>query len=166
MAFTKIAFDDGLYELSWKPPVKGDDDITNYTIFWCDHDRDRPYQCQVSAAVYIIPFLREILIGAVRENTYELRSIISIVAVAFFNQDKVPGTLLVLGIELVRRNLFFFQKQLAHTEYSSSFFSLSVTFISAYFWILRIDLSSQYLTQHLKKVLCAKIAVMEFNKKV
>ncbi|XP_011502285.1 PREDICTED: cytokine receptor [Ceratosolen solmsi marchali] len=46
IAFTKIAFDDGLYELSWKPPIGGDDEITNYTIFWCENDRDRPYQCQ------------------------------------------------------------------------------------------------------------------------
>ncbi|CAB0032240.1 unnamed protein product [Trichogramma brassicae] len=46
VAFTKIAFDDGLYELSWKPPVSGLADINNYTIFWCENDRDRPYQCQ------------------------------------------------------------------------------------------------------------------------
>ncbi|KAJ8664784.1 hypothetical protein QAD02_006446 [Eretmocerus hayati] len=44
-AFTKIAFDDGLYELSWKPPVVGSKDITDYTIFWCQNDRDWPYQC-------------------------------------------------------------------------------------------------------------------------
>ncbi|KAL7307372.1 hypothetical protein TKK_0000559 [Trichogramma kaykai] len=46
VAFTKIAFDNGLYELSWKPPVSGLADINNYTIFWCENDRDRPYQCQ------------------------------------------------------------------------------------------------------------------------
>ncbi|XP_066588811.1 uncharacterized protein [Prorops nasuta] len=44
IAFTKIAFDGGLYELSWKPPI-GTNDIVNYTIFWCDNERDRPYQC-------------------------------------------------------------------------------------------------------------------------
>ncbi|XP_076245773.1 cytokine receptor domeless [Calliopsis andreniformis] len=44
IAFTKIAFDEGLYELSWKPPIMNME-ITNYTIFWCDNDRDRPYQC-------------------------------------------------------------------------------------------------------------------------
>ncbi|XP_058807695.1 cytokine receptor isoform X2 [Phymastichus coffea] len=46
IAFTKIAFEDGLYELSWKAPIGGDKEITNYTIFWCENDRDRPYQCQ------------------------------------------------------------------------------------------------------------------------
>nr|XP_034172692.1 uncharacterized protein LOC117600854 [Osmia lignaria]XP_034172693.1 uncharacterized protein LOC117600854 [Osmia lignaria] len=44
IAFTKIAFDGGLYELSWKPPNMNIE-ITNYTIFWCDNERDRPYQC-------------------------------------------------------------------------------------------------------------------------
>lgn len=45
-SFTKIAFEGGKYELSWKPPVNIDSKkIDNYTIFWCDHDRDRPYQC-------------------------------------------------------------------------------------------------------------------------
>ncbi|KAK2586334.1 hypothetical protein KPH14_010628 [Odynerus spinipes] len=44
IAFTKIAFDGGLYELSWKPPNMNTE-ITNYTIFWCDNERDRPYQC-------------------------------------------------------------------------------------------------------------------------
>ncbi|XP_076280238.1 cytokine receptor domeless isoform X2 [Lasioglossum baleicum] len=45
IAFTKIAFHGGLYELSWKPPTMSTE-ITNYTIFWCDNDnRDRPYQC-------------------------------------------------------------------------------------------------------------------------
>ncbi|XP_015122629.1 cytokine receptor [Diachasma alloeum] len=44
LAFTKIAFEDGLYELSWKPPIMNAE-ITNYTIFWCDNERDRPYQC-------------------------------------------------------------------------------------------------------------------------
>ncbi|KAJ9579351.1 hypothetical protein L9F63_024541 [Diploptera punctata] len=45
-SFTKIAFEGGKYELSWKPPVNSDRmKIDNYTLFWCDHDRDRPYQC-------------------------------------------------------------------------------------------------------------------------
>ncbi|XP_043508865.1 cytokine receptor [Frieseomelitta varia] len=44
IAFTKIAFDGGLYELSWKAPIMNKE-ITNYTIFWCDNERDRPYQC-------------------------------------------------------------------------------------------------------------------------
>lgn len=41
---TKIAFDGGLYELSWKSL---NENITNYTIFWCENERDRPYQCAV-----------------------------------------------------------------------------------------------------------------------
>ncbi|XP_039307357.1 uncharacterized protein LOC105199782 isoform X2 [Solenopsis invicta] len=46
LAFTKIAFENGLYELSWKPPfVDPKHNIQNYTIFWCDNERDRPYQC-------------------------------------------------------------------------------------------------------------------------
>lgn len=44
IAFTRMAFENGLYELSWKPPILHKD-ITNYTIFWCDNERDRPYQC-------------------------------------------------------------------------------------------------------------------------
>lgn len=44
LAFTKIAFAEGLYELSWKPPISNSE-IVNYTIFWCDNERDRPYQC-------------------------------------------------------------------------------------------------------------------------
>ncbi|XP_025262326.1 cytokine receptor-like isoform X1 [Camponotus floridanus] len=42
--FTKMAFEKGLYELSWVPPIRHET-ITNYTIFWCDSKRDRPYQC-------------------------------------------------------------------------------------------------------------------------
>ncbi|XP_014213058.1 cytokine receptor [Copidosoma floridanum] len=45
-AFTKIAFEDGLYELSWKAPAIGSANIKNYTIFWCENERDRPYQCE------------------------------------------------------------------------------------------------------------------------
>ncbi|XP_018331539.1 cytokine receptor [Agrilus planipennis] len=43
-AFTKIAYGDGKYQLSWEHP-KTSEPIVNYTIFWCAHDRDRPYQC-------------------------------------------------------------------------------------------------------------------------
>ncbi|XP_066996548.1 cytokine receptor [Anabrus simplex] len=45
ISFTKIAFGTRLYELSWKPPSGHGDLIENYTIFWCDNPRDRPYQC-------------------------------------------------------------------------------------------------------------------------
>ncbi|CAD6201388.1 GSCOCT00000191001.2-RA-CDS [Cotesia congregata] len=44
LAVTKIAFDEGLYELSWKSPLLSNQ-IINYTIFWCENERDRPYQC-------------------------------------------------------------------------------------------------------------------------
>lgn len=47
LAVTKIAFDEGLYELSWKSPLLSNQ-IINYTIFWCENERDRPYQCTVS----------------------------------------------------------------------------------------------------------------------
>jgi hypothetical protein len=46
LTFTKIEFGAGVYELSWKEPLKAKN-IANYTIFWCDSDRDRPYQCTV-----------------------------------------------------------------------------------------------------------------------
>lgn len=48
-AFTKIAFGDGNYELTWEKPrdITGIV-ITNYTLFWCEHNKDRPYQCTVS----------------------------------------------------------------------------------------------------------------------
>lgn len=52
-SFTKIAFDKGIYELSWKLPEKTND-IKNFTIFWCENDRDRPYQCTVSHFKYIL----------------------------------------------------------------------------------------------------------------
>ncbi|XP_066999474.2 cytokine receptor [Anabrus simplex] len=44
ISVTKIAFSPRLYELSWKPSDK-EDLIENYTIFWCNNVRDRPYQC-------------------------------------------------------------------------------------------------------------------------
>ena len=44
-SFTKIAYSDKLFELSWLPP-KDDQKIVNYTVFWClsENNRDRPYQ--------------------------------------------------------------------------------------------------------------------------
>ncbi|KAK7792052.1 hypothetical protein R5R35_014563 [Gryllus longicercus] len=44
VSFTKIAFHDGIYELSWKAPSESPN-IESYTIFWCLNGRDRPYQC-------------------------------------------------------------------------------------------------------------------------
>lgn len=51
VSFTKIAFGSGKYELSWEQPRTGYGSVKNYTIFWCTHDRDRPYQCSVSLFV-------------------------------------------------------------------------------------------------------------------
>lgn len=47
VSFTKIALNKTEYELSWKPPASASNrsKIENYTIFWCNHERDRPYQC-------------------------------------------------------------------------------------------------------------------------
>ncbi|XP_075218281.1 cytokine receptor domeless isoform X2 [Lycorma delicatula] len=44
LTFTKIDFDNGMYELSWQKPT-GNPKVENYTIFWCQHDKDRPYPC-------------------------------------------------------------------------------------------------------------------------
>ena len=49
LAFTKIAYSDQLFEVSWQPPTK-DQEVENYTVFWCrsHNNRDRPYQvCNV-----------------------------------------------------------------------------------------------------------------------
>lgn len=37
------------YDLSWQPPKDTAEAalVTNYTIFWCRNERDRPYQCAV-----------------------------------------------------------------------------------------------------------------------
>ncbi|XP_065215488.1 cytokine receptor-like [Planococcus citri] len=43
--FTKIDYGDGIYELSWTPPDNLQDKIVNYTTFWCESEKDRPYQC-------------------------------------------------------------------------------------------------------------------------
>lgn len=52
ISFTKMAFDErGVFELSWKNASSQKSSITNqlsdYTIFWCENDKDRPYQCNV-----------------------------------------------------------------------------------------------------------------------
>ncbi|KAJ8973280.1 hypothetical protein NQ317_019546 [Molorchus minor] len=44
--FLKIeGYRKNLYELSWEPAVESIPYITNYTIFWCNNERDRPHQC-------------------------------------------------------------------------------------------------------------------------
>ena len=44
-SFTKIAYNDTLFEVSWFPP-NDESKVQNYTIFWClsENNRDRPYQ--------------------------------------------------------------------------------------------------------------------------
>ncbi|KAJ3639518.1 hypothetical protein Zmor_002874 [Zophobas morio] len=44
--FTKVEFSEGNFELTWEPPeLLPTQYITNYTIFSCTNERDRPYQC-------------------------------------------------------------------------------------------------------------------------
>ena len=44
-SFTKIAYNETLFEVSWFPP-NDESKVQNYTIFWClsENNRDRPYQ--------------------------------------------------------------------------------------------------------------------------
>lgn len=47
-----MAFDDrGVFELSWKnassQKLSNANQLNDYTIFWCENDKDRPYQCNV-----------------------------------------------------------------------------------------------------------------------
>ena len=44
-SFTKIAFSDNLFEVSWLPPLN-ETEVVSYTVFWCrsENNRDRPYQ--------------------------------------------------------------------------------------------------------------------------
>ena len=46
-SFTKIAYSDQLFEVSWVEPVNHAA-VVGYTVYWCKslNHRDRPYQCQ------------------------------------------------------------------------------------------------------------------------
>lgn len=46
VSFTKIAYSDWLFEVSWLPPEKNKHLVESYTVFWCksESNRDRPYQ--------------------------------------------------------------------------------------------------------------------------
>ena len=46
-SFTKIAYSEQLFEVSWVEPVNHAD-VLSYTVYWCKslNHRDRPYQCQ------------------------------------------------------------------------------------------------------------------------
>ena len=42
---TLVAEAPGNYTLAWEQ--KAGTPVDNYTLFWCQHTRDRPYQCEV-----------------------------------------------------------------------------------------------------------------------
>lgn len=44
----KIVHTSVKYELEWQRRDTDRDIISNYTLFWCEHQFDRPYQCPVS----------------------------------------------------------------------------------------------------------------------
>lgn len=46
VSFTKIAHNNGMYELSWSHPDYNR--VKSYTVFWCANRQDRPYDCVVS----------------------------------------------------------------------------------------------------------------------
>ena len=47
-SFTKIAFTERLFEVSWLPPISYAR-VVSYTIYWCksEDNRDRPYQVRI-----------------------------------------------------------------------------------------------------------------------
>lgn len=45
LSFTKAALGNGTYELTWRHPMVNMSGVSDYTIFWCENYRDRPYQC-------------------------------------------------------------------------------------------------------------------------
>jgi cytokine receptor domeless len=56
LSFTKVELSDGKYELSWEAPkLLPNQYITNYTIFLCNNDRDRPYQCNGMLNWMVVP---------------------------------------------------------------------------------------------------------------
>eukprot|EP00102_Acyrthosiphon_pisum_P024183 XP_016661393.1 PREDICTED: phosphatidylinositol phosphatase PTPRQ isoform X2 [Acyrthosiphon pisum] len=50
LSFTKMSFDErGVFKLSWKnvssQKLLAANQVNDYTIFWCENDKDRPYEC-------------------------------------------------------------------------------------------------------------------------
>ena len=47
-SFTKIAFTERLFEVSWLPPINFAR-VVSYTVYWCksEDNRDRPYQVRI-----------------------------------------------------------------------------------------------------------------------
>ncbi|KAJ8868706.1 hypothetical protein PR048_030245 [Dryococelus australis] len=69
--FTKIAFQNGTFELSWKPPSNSSG-IKNYTIFWCENVQDRPYQCTGFLDWVHVPKTETVkLLHVQKNNTYQ-----------------------------------------------------------------------------------------------
>ncbi|RZB38682.1 cytokine receptor, partial [Asbolus verrucosus] len=55
-SFAKVEFGSGRYELTWEAPkLPLGQRITNYTVFWCSNERDRPYQCNGKLNWTVVP---------------------------------------------------------------------------------------------------------------
>lgn len=46
--FNKMDFENGTFELTWDPLKLKGQELTSYTIFWCNNQKERPSQCSVS----------------------------------------------------------------------------------------------------------------------
>ncbi|XP_077286127.1 cytokine receptor domeless [Arctopsyche grandis] len=71
-AFTKIEFGNGTYELSWNRVIH--EDLNSYTIFWCDNNRERPYQCEGQLNWERVPANATIKYITIPNNTNSLNS--------------------------------------------------------------------------------------------
>lgn len=70
--FTKIEFDNGTYELSWRRV--NHEDLDSYTIFWCDNNRERPYQCEGQLNWERVPANTTIKYITIPNNTNSINS--------------------------------------------------------------------------------------------
>ncbi|GJQ70026.1 putative fibronectin type 3 [Trypoxylus dichotomus] len=55
LIFTKVAFDNGFYKLSWEEPKRSPQYVESYTLFWCSNEKDRPYQCNGYLDWIVVP---------------------------------------------------------------------------------------------------------------
>ena len=90
-SFTKIAYNETLFEVSWLPP-KDDARVNNYTVFWClsENHRDRPYQVQYKNIFVKLKFRVLIEIPYVQllklvQGAYEKFSLIELDIYAFYS---------------------------------------------------------------------------------
>ncbi|KAG5899472.1 hypothetical protein JTB14_015324 [Gonioctena quinquepunctata] len=74
-----------LYELSWDAPRSSGKEITNYTIFWCNNDRDRPHQCTGNLNWTVIP------VGISKFNLSLPRNIIYQFAISANSENSSSG---------------------------------------------------------------------------